>query len=259
MKVFNSKSKNLAYFFYRMIEPIFDPVKFYQGFKGYYWYTKDIFEYKLKDKKAQIVNLNLYPKLNEKTSFTSFNGHYFYQQAWLFDHILKTRPNSHVDVASDYNMSAYISRIVPTTFVDIRPIETKLNNLRIIKGDILNLPFKNNSIKSLSCLHVIEHIGLGRYGDKIDPKGTEKACLELSRVLAFNGNLYVSLPVGKDTICFNAYRIYSPKTVVNFFKNLKLVEFSLVDDNNIFHKKCSYNKFNKLNYSCGMFLFKKYD
>jgi hypothetical protein len=27
---------------------------------------------------------------------------------------------------------------------------------------------------SLSCLHALEHFGLGRYGDPIDPRGHEK-------------------------------------------------------------------------------------
>jgi hypothetical protein len=44
------------------------------------------------------------------------------------------------------------------------------------------LPFKNNSIECISSLCVLEHIGLGRYGDKLDPFGTEKAIEEIKTI-----------------------------------------------------------------------------
>ncbi len=76
------------------------------------------------------------------------------------------------------------------------------------------------------------HIGLGRYGDPLDPEGTIKAINELKRVLvlAVGGNLYFSLPVGSPRLCFNAHRIHSPGQILEYFSDLKLVEFSGVDD-----------------------------
>ena len=49
---------------------------------------------------------------------------------------------------------------------------------------------------------MLEHIGLGRYGDPIDPQGTEKAATELQRVLAPGGDLYLSLPIEKESRVF---------------------------------------------------------
>lgn len=88
-------------------------------------------------------------------------------------------------------MGRLLSTITKTTFIDIRPFKTDLKDLAVKKGDILNMPFEDNSIKSLSFLHVAEHIGLGRYGDKLDPEGTKKACIELSRILAPDGKLFL--------------------------------------------------------------------
>lgn len=116
---------------------------------------------------------------------------------------------------------------------------------------------KDNSIPSLSCLHTVEHIGLGRYGDNIDPEGTKKACKELSRVLAKKGHLYFSAPIGKNRICFNAHRIHLPDEILKYFKDLKLVSFSVVDDDGIFFQNVDYRKFRNLHYGCGMFLFRK--
>jgi ubiquinone/menaquinone biosynthesis C-methylase UbiE len=170
---------------------------------------------------------------------------------------MKTNPAQHVDVGSTYQLSGFLSRIVPTVFSDIRPIETELDNLVTKKGNILDIPYPDNSIESLSCLHVIEHVGLGRYGDAIDPEGTMKACKELSRVLKKNGLLYLSLPVGKERICFNAHRVCSPKNVTKYLENLKLLEFSVVDDTGKFIRSCDYREYEHADYSCGLFLFTK--
>ena len=110
---------------------------------------------------------------------------------------------------------------------------------------------------SLSCLHVAEHIGLGRYGDKLDPHGTKKAAKELARVLARGGSLYFSLPIGKERLCFNAHRIHSPGRVLEYFKGLELVELSGVDDFGVLHKNLDVEKMCSWDYGCGLFHFRK--
>jgi len=119
-----------------------------------------------------------------------------------------------------------------------------------------DLPFANGSIASLSCLHVAEHIGLGRYGDPLNPHGTRKACAELQRVLASGANLYFALPVGKPRVCFNAHRVHAAERIVEFFKGLDLVELSGVDDSGQYMEHVSLNKFNNEEYACGLFWFK---
>lgn len=257
MKKFDSKSKNLAYLGYRIVSPVFDPVKFFKGITGYVWYLRDLVKFKIKNPKIIIKLIDLYPQLHDKTSKTELDAHYFYQQLWLFENILKNKPKEHVDVGSTYQMSGYLSKIVPTTFIDIRPIDTKLENLKILDASILNLPYPDNSIKSLSCLHVIEHVGLGRYGDEIDPDGWEKACRELQRVLAKGGRLYLSTPIGKQRVCFNAHRVFPDEHIIDIFKDCKLDAFSFVDDSGLLHHSVKMTGFQDSNYSLGMFSFIK--
>ena len=121
-----------------------------------------------------------------------------------------------------------MSASLPVTFVDLRPLSVSLPNLKTIGGSILRLPFADSRVASLSCLHVIEHIGLGRYGDPLDPQGTRKAAAELTRVLAPGGNLFVGAPVGRERVCFNAHRVHAPKTILTYFEPLELAEFSCV-------------------------------
>jgi ubiquinone/menaquinone biosynthesis C-methylase UbiE len=173
----------------------------------------------------------------------------------VFEKVLEAKPREHVDVASTYELSGYLSKIVPTTFIDLRPIKTSLKNLKIKRGDMLHMPFKDRSVRSLSSLHSIEHVGLGRYGGEINPQGTHQACKELSRILAKNGKLYISVPIGKEKVCFNAHRIFSPMTIISFFKDLRLISFSVVDDNSKFIENTRPEKYTNLNYGCGLFIF----
>jgi hypothetical protein len=125
-----------------------------------------------------------YPQLFDATESTSLDSHYFYQAIWATEGIAMNQSKSHVDIGSLTSFVGMLTVHTPVIFVDIRPIKTQLSRLTCLSGSILNLPFANDSLKSISCLHVAEHIGLGRYGDPLNPLGTQQACAEISRVLA---------------------------------------------------------------------------
>jgi Caenorhabditis protein of unknown function, DUF268 len=198
-----------------------------------------------------------YPCLADATPKTNFDAHYFFQAAWLARKLSQDRPGKHVDIGSDVNAIGVISAFVDTTFVDYRPLDVSLKGLKNRQGDLLHLEHHDGSINSLSCLHVIEHVGLGRYGDPLDPKGAVKAAAELSRVLALNGSLFLSVPVGRERVCFNAHRVFAPDSVLRMFTNLCLRDSALVDDEGQFHEHALPEKMTGCEYGCGMFHFVK--
>lgn len=109
-------------------------------------------------------------------------------------------------------------------------------------------------------MHTVEHVGLGRYGDKIDPDGDVKAMKELQRVLSPGGNLLFVVPVGKEKLQFNAHRIYSYEQIINNFSSLKLKEFSLIPDNALDNGmiiNADPELVKNQNYACGCFWFTK--
>ncbi len=165
------------------------------------------------------------PCIYDKTETTTIDYIYFYQDAWCAKKIFENKPSHHFDIASKVDLVGIISQFTPTTMIDIRPVDVHLKNLSFIKGDITNLPIKNNSVASLSSICVIEHIGLGRYGDALDPFGTENAVKELTRVMEHDGNLYISLPIdSRNKIYFNAHRAFTPEYVYRLFKNFVIAE-----------------------------------
>lgn len=205
----------------------------------------------------EIRILDLQPCLGDWSSHTPFDAHYFYQGAWLARRVGPANVARHVDVGSSILTMSVLSAQKATIFVDCRPLKATLPGLNSIAGNILNLPFADDSVESLSCLHVIEHIGLGRYGDPIDPQGSMKAAHELQRIVSPGGKLFLSLPVGRERICFNAHRVHAPATVLAMFSQMKLVEFSYVDDAGNYNEAEPIEVADHLEYGCGMFHFEK--
>lgn len=168
---------------------------------------------------------DILPYLTDCTTATPVEPTYFLQDTWFAGKIAEQRPASHVDVGSSAKSMALVAQFVPVTLVDIRPVEITVPGFSFLPGSILALPFPDGSLASLSSLCVIEHIGLGRYGDPFDVRGSEKAAAELARVLAPGGQLYVSVPVDAECrIYFNAHRAFTRDYLLALFPGLELVE-----------------------------------
>jgi SAM-dependent methyltransferase len=204
---------------------------------------------------------NIHPYLDDKTQDTSFDRHYIYHTGWAARVLKKIKPPVHIDIGSSLYFVSIVSAFIPIKFYDIRPPLLSLQNVTCLPGNLHNLPFKSNSVSSISCMHTIEHIGLGRYGDPINPDGDLLAIEELKRVLAKNGSLLFVVPIGKKAIIqFNAHRIYTVEQIKQYFKDLVLEEFSLIPeqstDGGLVYNP-SKQLIKKQTYACGCFWFKK--
>lgn len=204
-----------------------------------------------------ISDADLYPCLYDNTSFTGFDAHYIYHPAWATRIIKKINPSKHIDISSTLHFCAAISAFYPTEFYDYRPAKLNLSNLISKEGDLNKLSFDDNSVESLSCMHTIEHIGLGRYGDKLDADGDLKAIKELQRVTKIGGNLLIVTPVGKPRIQFNAHRIYSFEMVNDLFSGFELKDFSLVKDDQTYIENADPALVAAQTYGCGCFWYQK--
>jgi SAM-dependent methyltransferase len=204
-----------------------------------------------------LVWADAFPRLDDRTRTAPFDRHYLHQAVWATRGIAAACPERHVDIGSETTYVALLAQRIDVTFVDIRPLEAAVPGLRCESGSLLALPFADRSIASLSSLHVIEHVGLGRYGDPLDPEGSHKAARELARVLAPGGNLYVSLPVGRPRVCFNAHRIHHPERVPEMFPGLELTGTAAVTDEGRFREGLEPAELTGQRYACGMYRFRR--
>jgi SAM-dependent methyltransferase len=205
-----------------------------------------------------------FPCLFDRTETTAFDPQYFYQAAWAARLIREAAPAHHVDVGSELKFVGMLSAIAPVTFIDIRPAAIALPDLECRAGSLLALPFADSSVHSLSCLHVLEHVGLGRYGDPIDPAGWRKGLVELQRVLAPGGKLYLSTPIGRPRVQYNSQRVFRVQEIVTGLPLVQLQDLAWVDGFGRFHEHIHPEdprpeRQEGLDFSLGMFRFRKAD
>lgn len=197
------------------------------------------------------------PILNERDSAAPFDAHYIYHTAWAARILAETRPQRHVDISSIMYFGTILSAFIPVDYFEFRPVTLSLSNYTGKSCDLTALPFRDMSIESLSCMHVVEHVGLGRYGDHLDPDGDLKSIEELKRVLCRGGSLLFVVPVGQPLIVFNAHRIYSFGQVVSNFQGYTLRQFALIDDKGSFDFSATEHDADRQHYGCGCFHFIK--
>ena len=187
--------------------------------------------------------------------------HYFLQDIYVASKIIKRAPIKHYDVGSrlDGFVSHLLASDINVFLIDIRPLPFVINNLDFIEGNASDLRvIPDESIESLSSLHAVEHFGLGRYGDPVEPMAWKKALLEFIRVLKKDGVLYLSVPIGPtNMVCYNAHRIFEPKTIVETMEGMSLLEFSYIKDMKLYTDTDYKDYKEEENYLCGIFVFKK--
>ncbi|MFC7299685.1 DUF268 domain-containing protein [Herminiimonas aquatilis] len=246
------KNNNLAKAIYFRVAFILNHEFRLSDLKNIFWYFENYFKIK-KTFNSNFITFKFFPCLNDKTSLTPMDPVYFFQDTWMARKIFELKPKYHFDVGSSAKTIGILSQFVPITMVDIRPLPLELPNLNFIKGSILDLPFEDNSIDSISSLCVVEHIGLGRYGDPIDSLGSEKSILELKRVLSIGGVILFSVPVdSSNTVYFNAHRAFTRDYILSLFHDFELLEekyqygYELID-----------NFVPERGFGTGLFMFKK--
>jgi SAM-dependent methyltransferase len=207
-----------------------------------------------------------YPILKDrKDSGGTASGHYFHQDLLVAQKIFLNKPDRHVDIASRVDgFVAHVASFREIEIFDIRPIDSIVTNIRFVQSDLMQLNETYlDYTDSISCLHAIEHFGLGRYGDPIDSKGHIKGIENITRMLKKGGKFYFSTPIGPQRIEFNAHRVFSLKYLLALFKDkYELQTFSYVNEkgdlypNVILTDETIANNFN-CQLGCGIFEFIK--
>ena len=239
------------------MKELVDPRNLPYIFRELYLYLKELFCF-VKQYTGSYP-IKYMPILFEKTSFSSFDPHYTYQAYWATAEIIKNKKNAnfHLDISSNVSFVAQLCASIKVIQMEYRPPELNLASYTKISGDIIKLPFPDESVLSISCLHVVEHIGLGRYGDSIDVNGCWKALSELERIIASGGKLYLSLPIGKPAVYFNGCYIFSAMDIVGALTCLNLVSFAYVNDDKTLIEAGRPEDTIELTYGLGLFVFQK--
>ena len=200
-----------------------------------------------------------------KASAGSASGHYFHQDLLVASFIKKDNPIKHIDIGSRIDgFVAHVASFREIDVMDIRNLEiSEHKNINFIQKDMMDKnSLEENITDSISCLHAIEHFGLGRYGDKIDINGHINGFNNIIKMLKSGGKLYISFPIGKrNEIHFNAHRVFHHNDIFNWnesLDNIILERFDFVDDGGKLNLNKNLNTDCKeIKFGCGIYTFQK--
>lgn len=178
----------------------------------------------------------MWPIISDKYAPAGTLGNYFWQDLWAAKRIISSGVKSHFDIGS--RLDGFIAHLlaagINVTMIDIREFPGEVENLHTIVDDATSLQqIPDESIESMSALCSLEHFGLGRYGDPIDPEACFKCFNNIQSKLKKGGRLYLSLPIGWERVEFNAHRVFYASTIIECFPSLSLKEFSCTSQGEI--------------------------
>lgn len=168
--------------------------------------------------------LRIYPCLEDDNAVQWAHNYYFYQDCWAAKQVFREKPAYMVDVGSTVLLAGILSQFTRCISIDIRPVMAKMDGLVPLAASVLQLPFGDNVIPCLTTMCVLEHIGLGRFGDPLNPSGTANAVAEITRVVAPGGIVVYSVPVGRELLEFNANRRFTYEQASEFFGAWEIVD-----------------------------------
>ncbi len=141
---------------------------------------------------------------------------YFLQDLHVARAIHRANPQKHVDIGSRIDgFVAHLASFREVEVFDIRPVTSAIEGVIFRQADLMNPPESLvDYCDSLSCLHALEHFGLGRYGDPINASGYLAGFENMAKILQRRGTFYLAVPVGQERVAFNAHRIFNPQALV---------------------------------------------
>ncbi len=191
---------------------------------------------------------------------------YFWQDLLIARKIFAGNPVRHVDIGS--RVDGFVAQVASFRSIevfDVRPITTQIPGVEFKQADFMMPMLElNGYCDSLSCLHALEHFGLGRYGDPISQRGFELGLANMAKLLSNNGVFYLSVPIGIERVEFNANRVFDPRTILSVaWSNSLIVDELIVIKSggmveNVLLEDEVLEKYAAQRYNLGIFIFSKY-
>lgn len=210
-----------------------NPIVLFNFLRGAPSFITDYFKLRQQAQNS-LFPIEFYPILDDKyKQGGTAKGHYFHQDLLVAKKIYKANPKEHIDIGSRVDgFIAHLAVFRKIVIIDIRELMSNVENIEFLHANMMEMKEDMlESCESLSCLHALEHFGLGRYGDPIDFNGHIKGFNNMHKLLKENGIFYFSVPIGKQRIEFNAHRVFSLVYLLDMFKDkFEIVDFSFVND-----------------------------
>lgn len=190
-----------------------DPRIFLRSLRGLLGYLRDWAAFR----KGYAGNMKFMPCLHDRhEEGGATQSEYFWQDLLVARAIHDAKPIKHVDIGSRVDgFVAHVASFRDCEVFDVRPVSTVVPGVVFHQVDLMTpTTAVGGYCDSLSCLHAIEHFGLGRYGDPVNPQGYQRGIANMAQLLKPGGTLYLSTPIGQERVEFNANWVFDPRSIV---------------------------------------------
>ena len=227
-------------------------------------YVVDLFKFR----KNYNGELRIVPSLHDKyLSNGDYEHEYFWQDLFMAQRIFADKPTTHLDIGSRIDgFIANVASFRAVSVLDIREQIVNIPNVTFKQADLMDASSLENytgKYESISCLHTIEHFGLGRYGDPIMVDGMDVGFENILSMLSNEGTLYLTTPISnRSYVEFNSNRVTDYKKILETAERLglKIIEFRTVTKAGVSE---SYSNASEIlmsgvgDYTLGLFIFRK--
>lgn len=193
-------------------------------------------------------------------------GHYFHQDLAVAQEVFQRNPRRHIDAGSSvYGFVSHVAAFRQIDVVDIRPLDSRVRNITFVQADLMDShAVADLSADSVSCLHALEHLGLGRYGDPVEVDGWLLGLRNLCSMTEPGGVLYLSVPIScRPRVEFDAHRVFRPEQITQALpEEMSVGRFAYVDDLGELHTDVDWLDDGvaaglSLDYGCGIWFVRK--
>jgi SAM-dependent methyltransferase len=241
-----------------------DPRKMLRSLLGLPRYVRDYLRFR-SGHKGRLELLPCLHDWHEEGGATKLE--YFWQDLLVARKIFAARPERHVDVGSRVDgFVAHVASFREIEVFDVRPISAQVPGVKFSQADFMQpAAAMREYCDSLSCLHALEHFGLGRYGDPVDPKGFERGFANMAALLKPGGVFYLSVPIGLGRVEFNGQRVLEPQAIIRLARenSLEPRELTLIRQGgrveSVALDEVGLSELTRQRYALGMFVFAKHD
>lgn len=208
-----------------------DPLRFVRSVRGIPAFMRDRAAFR----RGYVGKIRFMPCLHDRyAEGGTTKSEYFWQDLLVARAIHMADPVKHVDIGSRVDgFVAHLASFRECEVFDVRSISTSVPGVIFRQADLMNPKSLPNPegigyCDSLSCLHAIEHFGLGRYGDPINPLGYQLGISNMAQLLRVGGIFYLSTPIGEERVEFNANWVFDPRSIIRCAEGVGLVLQKLI-------------------------------
>lgn len=181
----------------------------------------------LMDDNHPFKNFIMIPYCLSKEDAIEFFDHYSVFSYWVFEYIYSMSGNRKIlDVGGKKLLNAILSIDNEVTSIVLADCKDRISKVKYVIHDVSDcLSFPDDYFDIFLSPGTLHLVGLGRYGDKLDPNVLPRFIKDLNRVMKKKSDLFLLMPLGKNHLLFNFHYIFDFHTLKDMFYGWTVEEY----------------------------------